>query len=656
MTMSRCFRPARILGLFLLLAFGASLAGPAGAQEPWEAEVERARKQQDREIKSAQAAKKGFDALIRRYKQQVINAGTPLNYYLLGRIYFYADEHDYSIEAMAKVLARAPRYWQADRALTQLYAMRKRLPEARRHAEDWLRKKPDDAEGQQVLVQILMMGEDFKAAYNRLRVMLQRKPDDWNARRMVVECLLALKQWKLARGQLRKLIVQFPRELAIRSALVQCHMELKDWRAAVVDLKQLLHARPKEPLLLWQLSVCLFELANGEKAQPAEREGWLAEALGHVRALDALQPGRLHVLGLLDAVLGSLGRHAERLPVLERMRPLLKDKPEDLARLEELIAGLKQALARGAAPAEAGAPQWKRDPMVELLERIAHSDPAIRRSGLLEYLKSDVPYLDPVVYQRCKASVEPDPDCRLLVVRILGKYRAGEADPPTVRQVAFLLAGVLELDPESAVRVVAAEELGTLGVKVAVAYLIPQIEFLPLDRLPPEAEARTALEREYNACRLALRAVTGHADVPVTGSNWIAAEAMVENRKHWIAWLNGPEGVAVRLAAVRELREFEQHGPAYALRYTLSDIMRDGPAPPALVLPTYRTLRDWIAKARAEGTLRGTIADFPNVPDAELTEAGLPALRERVKAWYLVLKQENAKREQEKKAAGSGGK
>ncbi len=112
----------RISAWSLLALAGAALSGPLQggrggplrlavprahaeeAQAPWEREVERARREQDRQIKSAKRQKIRLDTVIRRYTQQVRNETSALNHYLLGRVHWYDERPEEAVKQMQRAL------------------------------------------------------------------------------------------------------------------------------------------------------------------------------------------------------------------------------------------------------------------------------------------------------------------------------------------------------------------------------------------------------------------------------------------------------------------------------------------------------------------------------------------------------------------------
>jgi tetratricopeptide (TPR) repeat protein len=618
--------------LVALLALGPLLALPdplgpraARAEEPWERAVARAQRQQERLLKSAKTRGTGLANVVRRYKQQVIREGSSLNYYLLGRVLYYDKRPDETVRHMRRALQLDPRFYFADLALAIVYLDKKRPGDAEYHILELRRKKPQHLQGMKLEVSLRMSQRDFPTAERLVRQILARVPDDLEARRALAFCFLGMQDWKRARTELRFLIARSPRDLTLRSALADCHMRLKDWKAAASELRQLVRLAPKDPQVRWQLGVALYE------------QGAFVDAASQIETLRALTKDRplKHVFDLLQVLYGKLERHDDRIEVLESMLPLIEDE-EERKQLLAVIDALKRRDETTAPP-----PEWKRNPLAELLERCVHEDVAIRRQALHEYYEVDLPFVDPIIYRRYDPKVEPDATCRIWVVRILGRYRAGEADTSVVQDVSRYVALALE-DPEARVRTVASEELGHIGAKTGVIYLLPHLESMKLDPIPEVPAERRRLETEFNASRLALCALTGRRDIGVGEADWVPAARMAEVRAGWKTWLDEPEGVAVRLEALEELAELKEVDPLWHLRYVLGDVV--GAAPAVVALATYRVLRDRVRALGEKAAEHPWWMTFPILPDAEVTEAGLPKLRERLRAWWSSRPSRNPKR------------
>lgn len=611
------FLRALLAGAVLCAILCAQAAETAHAEEAWERGVTRAQRQQDRLLKSAATRGTGLANVVRRYKQQVIKEGSALNYYLLGRVLYRDKRPDETVRHMQRALALDQRFYFADLALAIVYLDKERPTDAEPHILALRRKKPDHPQGLKLEASLRMNQQDYAAAERLIRQVLARTPDDVEARRGLALCFLGQKDWKRARAEFQTLLAREPRDLGLRRSLVECHLKLEDWSAAVAELRMLARLIPDDPLTRWQLALSLF------------RQESLKEAAAQLEKLVALTKDRpvQHVFDLLQVIYGKLGRKEDRIRVLERMLPLVTDEEERKQLLQAI-----ELLKRGdeAAPP----PEWKRNPMAELLERCVHPDVTIRRKALHEYYELDLSFVDPVIYRRYDPKVEPDAACRVWVVRILGRYRAGEADESVVRDVSRYVALGLE-DPDPRVRTVASEELANIGAKAGILYLMPHLEAMKLDAIPEEPAVRRRLEGEFNAARLALGKLCDHQDVGLTEGDWVPAARMVEIRQGWKTWMNTRGGVAVRLDALAELAQVTDVDPRWQLRYILVDVIRA--TPPAVALASYRLLRDRVQALGAKAAADPWWKTFPILSDTEVTEAGLPRLRERVKAWWTAL-------------------
>ncbi len=649
---------AVMFALFVVAVFTPAALGRGGAQpqprglldpkklQPWEREVERGRSEQDRLINSCRARKAGLGSVLRRFKQRVIKEATAVNYYLYGRVLFFDKKDEEAIRMMRRALEVGAHFWYADWALAVGFLRKKRYQDVAFHLAEVRRKKPDHPQVDPLAIQMHIDQKQWREADSIARRMLQADPHDWQVRRILAICRMQLKYWEHALPHLKALLRKFPRDLGVRRGLIDSLLALERWQEVAAELRQFNRLVKNDPLTLWQLGLSTFQVgsnimneafktqdAEKVKAAQAKAQTWFGEAAEALVALDKLKPNTLHVLDLLQTIYTFLGEREKLVATLKRMLPLIED-PEKKQQLQDMLKRVEEGGTPGESPGDA--PGWKRNPLAELLERCVHPDPAVRKQALSEYHDHDLPFVDPIIYRRYDPKVEPDAECRLLVVRILGTYRTGEADPEVVRSVSRYVALALE-DPVLQVRTVAAEELGNIGAKTGILYVIPQFTSLRLSPLPADPDARSALVAEYNACRLALVALTGRNDVAISARNWILADGMEKNRDGWTTWLDGPAGVATRLAALKELRAIDDVDPRWHLRYILVDVLRPEPAPSGIALESYRVLRDRVQAFGDKVAADPWWKSFPVIPDSEVTGDKLPQIRERMKTWWANL-------------------
>jgi len=478
-----------------------------------------------------------------------------------------------------------------------------RFEEAAKGLEALRAQQADAPEVLGLLQEVYIQLGRHEEAVETVRALQRLVPKDWRVRAMLAEALLGAGKWEEMLTELD----------AIRGLISD-----EDWE-------------DQRPIFLFQRGFALMRLERFE------------EALVPLQEVHALRGDALQVMGLMQQILGRLQRPAARLEILEQMLPLVR-APQAKENLRELIRRLKAGEAIGGPPEEL----WPQDAVSDLLERCLHVDPEVRRKALFEYLQADLPYVDPLIYKRYHPSVEEDEQCRIWVVRILGKYRVDVADPETVREAARYVAVALE-DPTSGVRKVAADELGHLGTPAGFLYLGWFLASKTLDPLPESKAERKDLEEEYNAARLALSALTGRVDTLIGASSWVPPGEMARNREGWHGWFKTPAGVRMHLAALADLAKVGNVGPRWALRYILNDLMR--PGPDEIAAATYRVLRDKIGALGA-----GKIAadswwrTFPLYDDAQLEAKGdspqakaaaeralLSDLRKKIRAWWAQL-------------------
>jgi Flp pilus assembly protein TadD len=414
-------RDAGLLAV-LLLALAASSPRPAAAEdiaganaEPWEHEVDRAVKEQDREIDAARL-NKSMSSVVTRYASRVSRDATPLNYFLYGRALYYDGDPMGARQQMAFAVQANPAFWPAHMRLAMLLAELKNPREAERH----------------------------------LREVLARRPAYDPALRFATNLALETKDWARARRLLEDLIRRSPDDLELRMGLAKVHSETKDWPAAVEQLRILKAKKPADLDVAWLLGVAL--LAKGDV------DGALVEfyRLAHGRPDDPRGWARLYEIHL------SRKEWAKAADALQRLLPLLPaDRRSEAGKvLQALRSGNPEAVGE-----EARAPSWK-----DVFARVESGEAKDRvtalnliRQGLEAEVLDHVP--QPVL-KRVLVQYEPDEAARAVVVRIL--VRLGN---PTV--LPLLALALYDRSPR--VRMLAAEGIGDLGQPAGVLYLFPQL-------------------------------------------------------------------------------------------------------------------------------------------------------------------------------------
>lgn len=600
------------------------------AESASEGEIDRAKARQDRQIKSFRMRKdqRGLETYAERERQKAERENTALQLWLAGRALHFAGKTRSAHTYLSRAYKADATLWHAPLRLAVMYLQQKK-PDFRSshyYIDKVLRLKPNLEQALTLQLQAFLIAKDHKRALVPLQTLHRSKPDDENYWRGFAECYLALRMYEEAIPWLERLraLPGGAADPGVVAPLAECYVQKKDWpkaRGALVALK----ATPiwdAEPMAQKQLAVVLFQLQDFEGM---ERE--MRAYLGRVPHDTAML--RL----MLEYHLLRTKKLDEALAWAQKLRPLTKD-PKKAAGLDDLIRRLK-AGEDPTKPVER--PQVdENNPLVQLIRRCIDPDPAVRRRALQEYLEYDLPFVDPIVYQRFSHEIEPDPDCRVFVLRILARFDAASmSEPEFAREVAKRLALSLE-DPVAKVRTVGAETLGRLGVPAGLIYLLPHLTRVRVREVPADKDARVAIEREYNAVREAISTLSDHRDLSVADDPWVTIEQAQANRKHWEKWLDTEAAVPAKMRAVEDLAALEMEGmpaqrAAWFLRFGLDHCFRPSPWPVAR--RAYQMLRD-VRQPEADGLHGKLWVGFPVLPDAALTEAKRDDMERALRAWW----------------------
>ena len=745
-SLPRCVR--RIRPVLLLAAIVWLSSSVALAEEAWEREVERNKREQERQMQSAARTGKGMANVVRRYKQRVAVEDNALHRYLLGRAYWYGAKERMELRQMKRqaltetdkafiereigrainemntALQKNPNFYFSVLALAIIEMSRNDIKAAEGHVAHLRRLKPELPEGIRLHAQLLLARGDVRGVEPAMKRLLAKDPRDEEARRLLlavygheekwaealphvdqllsahprdpdmrlmkIDALMGLERWPAAEKEilpllrevgkhpaalmlLRRLVDLYvamddwpkaisvmnrmktmaPNDWRVRGMLVEGLMTTQDWTSALAELEDIDKTlEPKAraafaPMFLWQKGVVLANLKRFEEAyETLDRLNEMRRAAAQEAARKQGNEGErlvgggdvLHVLDLMQQVLAELKRHEERLGILKRMVPLVRD-PAKRGELQKFADSLEQALAqRSAIPETPKGPIWSQDSFSDLLERCVHPDVEVRRKALFEYYQAEVPFVDAVVYRRYDPDVEPDEECRIWVVRILGKYQVGDADAEVVRDAARYVGLALE-DPASGVRKVAAEELARIGTPAGILYLMPHLSLIKLDPLPTDEAARKDLEEEYNSARLAMSKLTGQPDTEIGEPTWVPLDKTPANREGWRLWLETPEGVAARRRALADIATITEIDPRWQLRYALQDLVRA--APDEIAMETYRVLRDSIRRIGPEAIEKDPWwRTFPMIEDADVNAKTVEEIRTKIRDWWASLKKD----------------
>lgn len=645
---ARSARGRAALGL-LLLAFCMQLGVRAAQAAP--ADVDRARADQDRKIKRT-ITSGGQAALQRLVESEALRAeqtGTAIDLYLAGRILCATAKDAPDGPARTKrgfdYLVRAVRadgqLWQAKMAMALVYLEAGRTADARQVIERVRAQAPGEPEPLRVLIRLLLDDEAYAEAIPLMEQLLQGNPEQPESivAALAEACFACERAEESVRWFLRLKETSYWGEnpkwavMLAQAAMVSGQTE--------VALRQMQELRGTP---VWnenpRLQAMLIAILAEAKASPAtlrrEVESYLQ------RAPDDAGMRMMAVDLAIDA-----GNVAAARDHLELLLPKLKDETAR-KRATELLDMLRQGLDPRRGPQRPAGPEPppeipEESPFVDLLRRCTGDDVAVRRAALQEYLQAEIPVLDRIVYNRVHYDVEPDSTCRILVARILGAFDAESASDPIVPYTAARnLAYALE-DPDPGVRSVVAEELGGLGVPVALLYLQPYLYSLDLVPSGDDAADKRA-EREYNATRAALAKVTGHEDLAATAARWVPLKEASAHRDTWTDWFDGPDGQAAVLRALDDLSravevEVPPYGPVvWCHRYIFASCFPPSPGPVAR--RAYTVLRDALPQGdpaeaqKADPAGYHIFADFPHWTDAQLDALGVTERAQALRAWW----------------------
>lgn len=566
--------------LALGLALGAWAGHAAAADAPWEQEVERARREQDRLLQRTQDDAERRN-LVTLYRNRAMARSSALNQYLLGRVLFYVDREEEAQAPMQEALRLDPGFWFAELGLAQMR----------------------------------LRSRDLVGARHALNSVRGRKPDDLNALKMDAQLCVAERAWPRALELLTRVLAATTdrrEQMGVRHLMAECAMELEQWETARGLIESLRRDVGDDPVISWQYAVVLYQLEQDE------------DVLRLLERLLREAPASVPALNLQQAVLARQERWDEWIEVLRRLEPLLPEG-EGRERVRDNLA----AHARGQRP---GAPVFERDPMAELLQRATHpTDATVRRAALHLFYEADLPYVDAEIFRRYSPDVEPDPRCRMLVMRILGRFRQENTSPDQASQVLIYLAFGLD-DPASLVRKVAAEELGQHGNPSALIYLLSALVRIPLEPLPEDPELRLALEEEFNGLRLALGKVSGRADLGDAAGGWVGLAEALQVQSTWRTWGRGAEARGALLGALSALGALKDPPGLWMVSWALQFVLE--PYGDEIAVAAYRLMRDEHAGLSAEQAQRPISRDFPRISDEAIVKDGVATVRERVKAWW----------------------
>ncbi len=566
--MRRAFLRKRSALLVLVLAApvaagtGTAPARVASAEDaPWEREVDRAVAEQNGELERARQ-QKSLVPVVRKYVNRVVRDPSALSHFLLGRAHYYDGNPVAARQEMDQALAADPRFYFAHIKIAQLLVELKNRAEAQAHLEKALAQRPGQPEALELLAALATEAKDWPRARRLLEERLSRDPGD----------------------------------LGIRRNLVVVHLQSHDWDAALRELRALRGRDPENPRYRFYEGIALD--GKGEPDAAAK----VLEEVAH----EAQGPDALHVLQRLRGIYAKKGDWQRVRATIERTMPYLSadERKDAQATIERLKQGPPTA---GPTAPPGGEPEisW-----TEVIRAADSPDVATRRNALralsegcsLRYVKQ----VPGTVLLRIAYETEPDPECRMWVVKILGTLH---------RPLAVPMLRLALSDVEMDVRLLAIETLGEADQPAAIAYLLPYVA------------SETFGLVEYQVVRAALSRLTGYADLP-PGLDVVSTPAEVAaSREMWRRWRLSEGSQPQKLAAIRQMVEFKEANAEYFLFDFVLDPSFE------VMSEAYRQMRDAVRREGRNAVEKKVFPKFPSVPDAEVTRASMRTLQERVAAW-----------------------
>jgi tetratricopeptide (TPR) repeat protein len=552
--------PLRTVLLAALAALAGGLLGgrARGDDAPWEAEVRRAVAEQDKMLGEARR-NASMGQVVTTYEGRVGRNPTPLNRYLLARALHRSGDPEGARRQLEAVLDAEPRFWFAHLGLAILW---------------WAKK-------------------DAVRAEEHLRGVRAARAFDPDERRLTAEIAVAKKDWAAAVQVLDALVTADPQDDGLRHALAQSYLAKGDWPAAYEQMRLLRSRLPQDVRVRWNYAYACLKTDR------------LREARQELEVLAKADPQNVQYLDLLRFIALREKDWPLLISVMERLLPFLQEKEKATA------AEALKRLKRGEVPDGGTSTEWKQDPIADLIERCTSDDVEVRRKALREFHDLDLAFVPRAVYIHYGPDVEPDPECRSWVLRILGNL----ASPTTAK-----LAGTALFDEDATVRRVAAETLGAIGTPAGVVYL--QAHF--------EDHASTLGIEEFNAVRLALGALTGFRDVPIGADPWVPEEGRAAAVLEWKRWFATPEGVAARVRAIEDLEATGEPHPEW---YLVVQIVREDESP-RVVRASHAVLERHARKPAEDPVARKMLPLFPAATEQDFAPEGLKGLRARVLSWW----------------------
>ena len=650
--------PVFVLLLACLTVGLLGAAPPAAADEA--PHIVKAKDDQDRRLKSAMRREANAPGTIKRFLAGEIQRSdrnpSPMTLFLAGRALFQtaldlpeAEKRRQLMRAFGYLKRawhldgkdRKFEFWGAGLGLALIYNELKKPDQADTILRRVRQQAPREIRPLQTHVQILLSNGRFAEAAAALEALYALNPKDEQVAAGLAQTWYRAGDFERAYVALQRIraLPLWGREPAWQLMYLDATLRTNrlDETIALLEGMRSSATWHEDPTLQQQLARLYFDHKKDPPRALAELKAYLPRAPGDHAA---------------RSLLIDLAVQAGEFPLAKRelkvLVPTLKD-PKHREHAEHLLRALEQgrdprrSMGRQV-PTKPMGPQApvavpEEGPYVKLLRRCIDPDVTVRRKALQEYYELDLPVAHPIIPARLQHGQEEDPACRIYIVRILGMFNTRETEDVSVpRDIAVVLAWTLENDPEPEVRQVAAEELGKLGPRASLIYLLAHFAGLHF-ALPDDAEMRKKLETEFNAVRTALVALTGRRDVPVTERSWVQVEDAESNRGAWLAWFEKEAGAATLIEAFDELDSLTPQStaplsvPSFLLKYVFTYCFSGRHR--SVQQRAYRLLRNHVPRDK-QGRLppKGLWKNFPLLDDKVLAETEAKALDAQLLAWW----------------------
>jgi tetratricopeptide (TPR) repeat protein len=468
---------------------------------------------------------------------------------------------------------------------------------AERTLRDLVAQEPGFWQVHQRLAVLALKANDIPRARQHLDLAAARRPDDETVLRLSVELAARTKDYDTALRGIEKLLTRTPDSLELKMHRAELRMMKGDAAGAYADLRALRMVLGKDVRVRY---------AYATAAAQTQR---LDEAAAELEDLARLDPSGVHYLDLLRRVYIEKKDWPRVAGTLERLLPF--EKEPQRAEMQKAIGALRGGWVPGA---EKPLPTPQVTTVADLVNRVQSPNVDVRRKALEDLLAAQPPSIHGSVIARYHPSEEPDETCRALVLRLATAMQL---------EATTRVAGNALSDPSSLVRRVAAESLGQMARPAGVLYLVLYLDHMELGPQAPEDRVV-----EYNAGRATLASLARHDDRPVGEPTWVAADGLSQSWAHWLAWLDGPDGVELKLRAIDDLARVGESRPEFLLLLRVLD------RNPKVVRTAHEALVAHFKKPSADPVVQRLGPTLPALTEADLKPEGREGLKARMLAWW----------------------